>query len=167
MQSYRNDQSDRPESFLRLASRWQAAHFDFSFDQLAFAASHSLCVQFETARTAPERLTDGVSPRCECAGCWANAAVAASIIRIVEKIEARNRFIHRVIGCSPGAVVTPALSSEACASDRQDVYTAHHHSGGPGPLIDALSNDGQTTACFDQLFLGSLRGHRHYTALTV
>jgi hypothetical protein len=111
MQSYRNDQSDRPESFLRPASRWQTAHFDFSFDQLAFAASHSLRVQFETARTAPERLTDGVAPRCECAGCWANAAVAASIIRIVEKIEARNRFIHRVIGCSPAAVATPALSS--------------------------------------------------------
>jgi len=35
------------------------------------------------------------------------------------------------------------------------------------PLIDARSNDGQSTACFEQLFLGSLRGHRHYMALTV
>jgi hypothetical protein len=91
MQSYRKDQSDRPDSFLRPASRWQAANFDFSFDQLAFAASHFLRVQLETARTAPERVTDGVSPRCECSGSWANAAVAASIIRNPTAIDALAR----------------------------------------------------------------------------
>jgi len=58
MQSYRNDQSDRPDSLLRLASRWQAAHFDFAFDHFAFAANHSLRVQLETARTVSETLTE-------------------------------------------------------------------------------------------------------------
>jgi hypothetical protein len=148
MQSYRNDQSDRPDSFLRLASRWQAAHFDFSFDQLAFAASHSLRVQLETARTAPERLTDGVSVRCECAGCWANAAVAASIIRNCTAIDAlarcgarprylpasrRERHGLRHRGIEPGALDAGERQTFDAGLDMADWSRQRHDGAGRHP----------------------------------